>query len=517
MPIKLLYLLYGCIMHNKTLLSTPPTILSHASYISVETLDVVQQLPESHKLADQLVQSIRLRSNKYRCELSHRLMVSPVRSFYGNYYEQSVLQAQPQYTSSGRAYPIKGMKREISQFSKESLTRLEPYLKCPQPPEGVLQLTVECLSVLSLDTDGPRVVRVLMSVECLSELVKQLQHLVSQQWLLSVLNALADTVQTCVVRQLLMEVSGQVPSSRILGQASLRPGAQDVLYRQSRQLSQIDSAFTREPIKTPQTSQGVQGKVIDWVFKLHPKSLRVPTHLYSYSHGTSQLHRTSLLTGQDSTTSLPHTFKEGCYWSELPGGYLMVTGGHDSDAEVVIDSCREFAVLTAPCMLRKRVGHGAVYHAQHLYVLGGGVTSYQLLKECERFVCAEGRWELLAPLPIACSGVTGVVAEESLYALGGYSGGFLNTVQKFSLTELTWTVMQLKLPYSSRFIPCFELNSSVFFVMKQTLYTLLPLLPVTTLPQDVSSWSGPSYYSAGTLYCSNWRGPARRVLVGSLS
>jgi hypothetical protein len=65
-------------------------------------------------------------------------------------------------------------------------------------------------------------------------------------------------------------------------------------------------------------------------------------------------------------------------------------------------------------MLTPRRVHAAVYHAPHLYILGGKNFNGRL-RECERYVCAENRWEALLPLPRACSKTSGVVVESSLY------------------------------------------------------------------------------------------------------
>jgi hypothetical protein len=47
----------------------------------------------------------------------------------------------------------------------------------------------------------------------------------------------------------------------------------------------------------------------------------VRTFIYSYTRNTDQLHRTSLVTGEHSSHRVPsYTFKEGCNWSEVPGG-----------------------------------------------------------------------------------------------------------------------------------------------------------------------------------------------------
>jgi hypothetical protein len=92
-------------------------------------------------------------------------------------------------------------------------------------------------------------------------------------------------------------------------------------------------------------------------------------------------------------------------------------------------------------MLTPRAYHAAVYHSQYLYELGGIDDDY--LNECERYVCADNRWEALPPLPNACCNTSGVVIENSLYALGGFAEiSPLDLVQKLSLESLTWELMQ---------------------------------------------------------------------------
>jgi hypothetical protein len=131
-----------------------------------------------------------------------------------------------------------------------------------------------------------------------------------------------------------------------------------------------------------------------------------------------------------------YTFKYCCCWSEVPGGSLLYAGGGHPIAvsEVVrIDTRREFAVSHCSPMLTPRAGHAAVYHTPFLYILGG-LDGNGSLSECERYACAEIRWEALPPLPQACSCTSGVVVESCLYALGGWcDGSALDFVQKLSL------------------------------------------------------------------------------------
>jgi hypothetical protein len=254
--------------------------------------------------------------------------------------------------------------------------------------------------------------------------------------------------------------------------------------------------------------------------QLHQDTL--PAFINSYTEFTDKLHRTSLVTGERSSHRLPSfTFKYGCCWSEVPGRSLLITGGGDPDAvcEVVrIDTRREFAVTQCPPMLTPRVYHAAVYHTPHLYILGGWNESY--LSECERYVCAENRWEALPPLPRACAETSGVVVERSLYALGGYEDEGLDLVQKLSLESLTWELMQLRLPHAGGGTPCFKVrDTEVYLVVNKTLcsFTALEVRPLRALNEEVYSWQGASYYHSGTLYCSYSRGAVRSFEIGSLS
>jgi hypothetical protein len=169
-------------------------------------------------------------------------------------------------------------------------------------------------------------------------------------------------------------------------------------------------------------------------------------------------------------------------------------------------------------MLTPRLAHAAVYPTPHLYILGGWNGSY--LRECERYVCAENRWEALPPLPRACYAASGVVVESSLYALGGAAGPPLDLVQKLSLESLTWELMQFRLPFASWGIPCFKLrDTEVYLVVKNTLcsFTAFEVRLLKTLTEDIQSKLGVSYYQGGTLYCSSHYGRVLSFEIGSLS
>jgi hypothetical protein len=248
----------------------------------------------------------------------------------------------------------------------------------------------------------------------------------------------------------------------------------------------------------------------------------VPTFSYSCEEDTEHLHRTSLVTGEHSSHRVPsYTFKSWCCWSEVPGESLLITGGgRPAVREVVrIDTRREFAASHFPPMLTPRGAHAAVYQTPDLYILGGWSDS-RYLSECERYVCAENRWEALPPLTRACQCTSGVVVENCLYALGGHDGSALDLVQKLSLESLTWELMQFKLPVAGYSISFFKLSDTeVYLVVNQTLcsFTAFEVRPLKTLTQNIQSWCGVSYYHRGTLYYSNYQGGVLSVEIGSLS
>jgi hypothetical protein len=255
----------------------------------------------------------------------------------------------------------------------------------------------------------------------------------------------------------------------------------------------------------------------------HPHEDTLPTFIYSYEKGTGNLHRTSLVTGELSSHQVHlYTFKPGCCWSEVPGGSLLITGGmkgFNPVTEVARIDTRTFDVSPQTHMQIHRAEHAAVYHTQHLYVLGG-LDGFSC-SSSERFVCAENRWEALPPLPRGCRSTTGVVVESSLYTLGGwFEESPLNLVQKLSLERLTWELMQFRLPFAGCSIPCFKVrDTEVYLVVKKTLYsfTALEVRALRSLPRDMKSWYGASYYNRDTVYCSNQCGQVHCLEIGSLS
>jgi hypothetical protein len=244
-----------------------------------------------------------------------------------------------------------------------------------------------------------------------------------------------------------------------------------------------------------------------------------------YSLDGKMLYCTDTITEKQTVHRMPTLhLKKYCSWSELPGWGLLVTGGGylDASSETVrIDTVRDFTVYGQAPMLTARERHCSLYYAPHFYVLGGynGGT----LGNCERFGVADDQWEDLPPLPCPSYELSAVEVEGSLYALGGRDDDIpLDEIQMLSLDELYWQVLSLRLPEQTFELPCFKRgDTQVYFVVNKTLYSFLPLTlhiqPIKTLPYEIRSSGGPSYYCRGALYYPGGTGAVRRKEIGHLS
>jgi hypothetical protein len=246
--------------------------------------------------------------------------------------------------------------------------------------------------------------------------------------------------------------------------------------------------------------------------------------IFSYHMYSNKLFKTNLTTQTEVTHNYLYS-NRNIHLCEISGGNLLLMLEREKEV-VSIDSLREFAVSHLPPMLFARTDLCSVYYARHLYLLGGfegSVWERSEVSICERYVCDTRRWESLEPLPIPCAVVCAIEAEGSLYALGGNTRRTsLDVIQAMNLEILTWRVMEVRLPYLCLHFPCFKSgDNEVYFIMRKTLYSFLPneqrIDKVKTLPDDISSFAGTTYYSQGTLYCSSRSGPTDKWLIKGLS
>jgi hypothetical protein len=245
--------------------------------------------------------------------------------------------------------------------------------------------------------------------------------------------------------------------------------------------------------------------------------------IYNYKRGTFNLHKTSLSTGQESSTALTHTFKYHSSLCESPEGNLFITGGWNPvTSDVVCISPTTNAVTPKPRMKTPRCAHGSVFYGGFLYVIGGSNTSY--LAECERYDTLLNKWLPIAPLPNASCAHEAIVCgyTRRIYTLGGNDGSHLDLIQEFELESQTWKLLEVKLPSKSHWIPCFRVKNQalIYFIQVGALHSFSPITyslanvkPLT----NITSMNGPSYFAKGTLYYPDESGPVRRLQIGDLS
>jgi hypothetical protein len=244
--------------------------------------------------------------------------------------------------------------------------------------------------------------------------------------------------------------------------------------------------------------------------------------IYNFQYGTTNLHKTNLSTGQESSTALTHTFKQYSSLCETPEGNLFITGGKTT-SEVVCINLTTHAVTPKPPMKTPRDRHGSVFYGGYLYVIGGHNGSD--LAECERYDSFQDKWEPIAPLPHASRRHEAIVCgyTRRIYTFGGYnSTGYLDLIQDFELESQTWKILEVKLPSKNCDIPCFRVKNQalIYFIQDGVLrsfspisYTLADVKPAT----NITSWNGPSYYAKGTLYYPYYAaGPVKKLVIGEL-
>eukprot|EP00359_Climacostomum_virens_P007766 CAMPEP_0204907568 /NCGR_PEP_ID=MMETSP1397-20131031/6690_1 /ASSEMBLY_ACC=CAM_ASM_000891 /TAXON_ID=49980 /ORGANISM="Climacostomum Climacostomum virens, Strain Stock W-24" /LENGTH=199 /DNA_ID=CAMNT_0052076767 /DNA_START=205 /DNA_END=804 /DNA_ORIENTATION=- len=182
-----------------------------------------------------------------------------------------------------------------------------------------------------------------------------------------------------------------------------------------------------------------------------------------------------------------------------------------------IDILCEFASTAKTPMLTARCAHGAVYYDNYLYAIGGQDYDNRVfcINACERFEVNQEKWEALEPLPIACYAASVITLDEShcLYALGGTDDyeNVIDLIQRLNLSDLSWDILELKLPTQSQKIASFKLDESqVFFVISKSLYSFRPMTGsmkvVKALARSTRSEYGPSHYNTGILHSSSESG-----------
>lgn len=256
----------------------------------------------------------------------------------------------------------------------------------------------------------------------------------------------------------------------------------------------------------------------------------LPQFIYSCNFNTNELYVTNLLTGKCCLRKIPSFLFKGLFssWCALPYHYICFTGGSEaleSSKEVVMfDTHREYSALRKASMITPRRSHISIWHEGFLYVFSGISLLERLSRECERYSFVDNQWESIPPIPVALhlSGAVTLDANRSVYVVGGNSGKPRDLIQELSLESLKWRELELRLPSPASCLSVFKVcESECYFALDRVLYCFVPLTSqihkIKTLSENIQSYCGPSYYSQGTLYCTNYFGAVKMLAVGSLS
>jgi hypothetical protein len=95
-----------------------------------------------------------------------------------------------------------------------------------------------------------------------------------------------------------------------------------------------------------------------------------------------------------------------------------------------------------------------------------------------------------------------------------------DSIHSFSFDSLSWSTPAVKLPSKAGYIACFIKDSSeVYFVLSNKLYSLdqdYQITQVCILSANIESKYGPSHYSRGSIYSTNYHGLPFKLEVGVL-
>jgi hypothetical protein len=177
----------------------------------------------------------------------------------GNFYEQSILVADPSH-SIYQFMPSKKLRARIADFSKEILNELERCMLQKNPLEDILELTAECLSVLSPDAGMETTLRVLSAVEgeTVKKILGMLRGLFPEEMLLSLMSQLARELPShafCLAALIILQPSNERALeeafrcfAELLSQVALDDGSIDLAELVSERLSSTQLSQMNEAL-----------------------------------------------------------------------------------------------------------------------------------------------------------------------------------------------------------------------------------------------------------------------------
>ena len=104
----------------------------------------------------------------------------------------------------------------------------------------------------------------------------------------------------------------------------------------------------------------------------------------------------------------------------INGRIYLVSGGENGDLAVYDPTTDSWTSAGGP---RDRIGSAVVALGDRLYLLGGEDGFEEPIGTVDRYDPETGRWDRMPPLLTSRSSAAAAVVGQSIYVLGGYSGG----------------------------------------------------------------------------------------------
>ena len=134
---------------------------------------------------------------------------------------------------------------------------------------------------------------------------------------------------------------------------------------------------------------------------------------------------------------------------------MIVCGGIKHNLTGITAACFEFDLQTLTCialpdMINYRYTFPAIYCDNKIYVVGGrvyGGDETSILKSCEMYDYATGKWEKIADLNIPRCTSTLITYQSQVWVLGGYTGQYQRSrkIERYNPVTNTWDLMNFKL------------------------------------------------------------------------
>jgi hypothetical protein len=246
-----------------------PEVISSSLGISPEIIESILSKDPQH--ITRTVELIQMESQIYRCALSQRLMVNPVKDRQGTCYELSFVEAHASY-SRNSFKPIPRLRTKVIKFSKRSLRELESFLKHKGLPDSIIVLTAECLAVLSSSDEQEAVFQLMHSVkeDTVKRIVRKLVDLVPEEFLISLmLQLMGETAKAFVIAKLLILETksprafeqGFLCFIRLLYSSTLPPGIIELAEQISGRLNRDQLDLMNKAFKTLRVERELEDRM----------------------------------------------------------------------------------------------------------------------------------------------------------------------------------------------------------------------------------------------------------------